>query len=240
MLLDENLKLGVLDIETSGLDPVKDRIVEVAFVPVRIGRGIVDGQWSKLFNPGIPIPPSASAIHHIIDEDVAECEPFDIDLVKPFGPNLDYVFAAHNASFDNSFLKLETPFICTMRLAQKLWPELDGYSNQTLRYYFKLKPPIEHGSAMHRALPDALVTATLLIHELEEIVERSTKNNWNVPTLEYLIQWIAEPMLLTTVRFGKHKGLKWSEVPRDYLRWLVNNLQDADVDTIHTAKFYLN
>lgn len=58
-------------------------------------------------------------------------------------------------------------------------------------------------------------------------------------TVEQLIEWTSTPMLLHTVRFGKHKGLPWSKVPKDYLRWICGNMQDADADTIHTAKFYL-
>ena len=59
-----------IDTETTGVDPEKDRIIELAMVC------IVDGErkrWQKRIKPGIPIPASATAIHGITDEDVAAC-----------------------------------------------------------------------------------------------------------------------------------------------------------------------
>ena len=232
MIIDENTVFAVIDTETTGLDPVKDRIVEVAVV--RCTMNGIENFSSSLFDPQIPIPASASAIHHLTDEDVQGKNVYTLGQFERYTTE---VFAAHNAAFDGPFLQLTEPMICTMRLAQKLWPELDSYSNQFLRYHFKLKPPVEPGSAMHRALPDALVTATLLIHELKELFSRS-KDPTSI-TVEGLISWIAEPMLLTTCRFGKHKGSNWSDIPRDYLQWIIRNMADADVDTLHTAKYYI-
>ena len=59
-----------LDLETTGTDPATARIVEIAIVPV--------GGEAKVrrINPGIPIPPEATAIHGITDADVAECPTF--------------------------------------------------------------------------------------------------------------------------------------------------------------------
>jgi DNA polymerase-3 subunit epsilon len=63
-----------IDLETTGTDPVEDRIVE-------FGADILEptGErrtWSMRFNPGIPIPPEATAAHGIRDEDVRDCPPF--------------------------------------------------------------------------------------------------------------------------------------------------------------------
>lgn len=236
-------QFGVVDVETTGLDPLTDRICEIALVRCSVGQGIFD-RGGRLCDPEIPIPASASAIHHIVDDDV-----------KPFGPLVPESFfshdrgksdfyVAHNAAFDSAFLPRSLgKFLCTMRLAQKLWPELESHSNQFLRYQLKLNPPVDRGSPMHRALPDAIVTATLLIHELKTVVDSldiDVRENVSNNTVEELITWIERPMVLHTVRFGKYKGLLWNEVPKDYLRWVLKSMTDADRDTLHTANYYLN
>jgi DNA polymerase-3 subunit epsilon len=61
--------LAVIDLETTGTDPQTDRIVEIGILKVTL-----DGRRSRLvqrLNPGIAIPPSATNIHGITDEDVA-------------------------------------------------------------------------------------------------------------------------------------------------------------------------
>jgi len=225
----------VCDVETTGLEPEKDKIVELAIVTCTLD-GIQNSR-SWLFNPGMPIPASASAIHHIVDEDVADRPQFESSYLETgsYGPIVN-VF--HNAELDGAFLNPKYPALCTMRLAQKLWPDFESHSNQFLRYQLKLNPPIERNAPIHRALPDAIVTATLLIHELNEVISRSREPD--TIDIRKLIHWVNEPMLLTTVRFGKHKGRKWSEVPKDYLQWILRSMEDADRDVIHTAKTFLN
>ncbi len=62
------------DLETTGTDNVKDRIVELAFVKI-LPEGKRD-KYVKRINPGIPIPPEVTAIHGISDEDVKNCPTF--------------------------------------------------------------------------------------------------------------------------------------------------------------------
>ena len=45
--------------------------------------------------------------------------------------------------------------------------------------------------------------------------------------------------LLPKVTFGKHRGQAWSELPGDYLSWLVNK-SDMDADTKFTARHWLD
>src|SRR5690606_8018567 len=62
------------DLEATGVDPVKDRIVELAFI--RIHPDGTRDQYIKRINPEIPIPPEATAIHGIRDEDVKDSPRF--------------------------------------------------------------------------------------------------------------------------------------------------------------------
>jgi DNA polymerase-3 subunit epsilon len=64
-----NRAIAFIDMETTGLDPLKDRIIEFAAVVIH-----PDGnrnQYRTLLNPGFPIPPEAAKLHGITDADVA-------------------------------------------------------------------------------------------------------------------------------------------------------------------------
>lgn len=84
----------------------------------------------------------------------------------------------------------------------------------------KRRPP-------HRAGPDAYVTAFIL----RELIDQAP--------IEDLVRWSSGPALLARVGFGKHRGKRWSEVPADYLDWLINKSGTDDRDVRATAKHYL-
>src|SRR5262245_18605206 len=66
--------LAVIDLETTGTDTKLDRIIEVSVLKLGPG-GEVDHRTRRV-NPGVPIPPEATAIHGITDDDVAEMPSF--------------------------------------------------------------------------------------------------------------------------------------------------------------------
>jgi DNA polymerase III subunit epsilon len=66
--------LAVLDLETTGIDPKVDRIIEVSVLKLLPGGG--QDHRTRRVNPGVPIPPEATAIHGISDDDVADCPSF--------------------------------------------------------------------------------------------------------------------------------------------------------------------
>src|SRR5436190_710636 len=61
--------IRVIDIETTGIDPATDAIIEIASVDM-VRSGGINNAMDTLVRPGKPIPPGASAVHHIVDEDV--------------------------------------------------------------------------------------------------------------------------------------------------------------------------
>ena len=71
-----NLKnpLVFFDLETTGVNINSDRIVEISYLKV-YPNGVEESKTYRI-NPGIPIPKESSAIHHITDEDVADCPSF--------------------------------------------------------------------------------------------------------------------------------------------------------------------
>ncbi|MBA3413629.1 MAG: 3'-5' exonuclease, partial [Chloroflexia bacterium] len=68
--------LAVVDLETTGVDARRDRIIEVGILKVAPDHGPI--RYRRLVNPGIPIPPAAHAIHGIADEDVADLPRFRV------------------------------------------------------------------------------------------------------------------------------------------------------------------
>lgn len=74
MILDRPLLF--LDTETTGVDPVVDRVLELGVSVLHPDGTVKPKGWSVRFNPGVPIPQAATEIHGITDADVAGCKPF--------------------------------------------------------------------------------------------------------------------------------------------------------------------
>lgn len=85
-----------VDCETTGKDPVKDRIIEIGVALLLPNGEQLHRGWNKRFCPGIPIPAAATAVHGITDADVADCPPFSTYAPK-FSVSLSsYDLAGYN------------------------------------------------------------------------------------------------------------------------------------------------
>lgn len=188
----------------------------------------VGAKRSSLVDPRMAIPPEASAIHHIRDDDVKGAPRLEEAILSIAGRKT-FIPVAHNAGFDSKFLPtIRGPWICTWRCAKHIWPDAPSFSNQTLRYYLELfREPEELAFPPHRAAADAWVTA----HILKRMLEKHTP--------EELLALTEKPILLKTVGFGKHRGEAWEDVPRDYLGWILKGDHSKwDPDVIWTAKHW--
>jgi len=216
--------LRVIDIETTGWAPPSE-IVEVGridLVSSDAGWGLAH-PYSCLYRPINGLNAETTAVHHITDSMVAAapvCDAIQLSLALMHGMQPD-VFVAHNCSFERTFIADDIigqrPWICTHKAALRLWPDAAAHSNQVLRYWLNMDLPSEFAMPPHRAAPDAFVTANILWRMLQEA------------NVEQLIAWTAEPKLLPRMPFGKHKNDKWSDIPTDYLSWMVRQ-QDMDSD----------
>lgn len=122
--------LAIVDVETTGANPVSDRITEIAILRVEDGR--VTERWSSLVNPGRPIPDNIQTLIGITDEMVADAAGPE-HVVGQFATYAaDSVLVAHHASFDFGFLHpvaqsagvpLEPLTIDTMLLSAVLEPD---------------------------------------------------------------------------------------------------------------------
>ena len=95
---------AVFDCETTGVDPNDDEIVSFALVLLD-RNGVETQRFSSLVRPSVPIPATASAVHGIHDDDVADAPTFAKLAERLLGLLGSRVFVAHNASFDLAMLQ---------------------------------------------------------------------------------------------------------------------------------------
>ena len=150
-------KLVFLDLETTGTNPVSDRITEIGLVEVD-----ADGRathWSSLVNPGVGIPAFIQSLTGISNDMVRNAPTFD-ELAPALHDRLQgALFIAHNARFDygflrNAFSQAGLPFksdvLCTVKLSRALYPQERKHNLDTLIERHQLQP-----GGRHRALADA-------------------------------------------------------------------------------------
>ncbi len=156
----------VLDLETTGLSPDRDRITEIG--AVKVAGGEVLGEFASLVHPGRPIPAGITAVTGITDGMVRGAPGIGAllpSLLEFLGPA---VLVAHNARFDVSFLRaalaahrgddFDPVVVDTARLARRLLrEEVRNVRLGTLAAHFRSRVRPEH-----RALPDARATVDVL------------------------------------------------------------------------------
>lgn len=97
--------IAFLDVETTGTDSTKDRIIEIGIVLGKNGEVVARHGW--LIHPGMPIPAESTAIHGIKDEDVAGKPSFAELAPEILALLAGAIPAAYNAQFDRGFLLAE-------------------------------------------------------------------------------------------------------------------------------------
>ena len=180
----------IVDVETTGLSPRHNGVIEIGLVKVS-GLKIID-TYSTFINPGKDIPYFITQLTGITNEDVYDAPFFEdiADEITEFiGSN---ILAAHNLSFDSSFLKKEFIYcgkeplnnlgLCTLKLSRRIYPMLRSKSLGVVCKHLGLK-----NSGAHRALSDSEVTAKLLIKLIKEV------KNFNIRYVNELISYQSAP-----------------------------------------------
>lgn len=210
----------VIDCETTGLDPIEDRVVEIACVDLNES-GAYLGQMQTLVNPLRDIPAKASAIHHItsamIEEDMS---PSYGEAILGFHGAAYYV--AHNSRFDEKFLNVAGRWIDTYRCSVIAWPDAPAHGNQVLSYHLDLPRPPEDCGHPHRALYDAWTTTFLF----QRLMDRFS--------IDEMLEISSRPALLPRINFGKHAGTAFADLDGGYLNWMAG--QDFDEDIAFTVR----
>ena len=222
------MKIRVVDFETTGTpEQPRKAICEVGYTDIDYLTRAISEPSGTLIDPGHPIPPEMSAVHHIQDSDVAGApKPTDACRMLMDGMGEGDLYAAHGARFERFFFGgAGRKWICTLKCASRLWIEAPKHTNQVLRYWLGLNLD---GRAMppHRARPDSFVTAHILACMLES------------RSLETLLEWSEAPQIFAKCSFGKYRGTLWRDLPDDYLDWVINESEKLGPDIISTARFW--
>ncbi len=162
---------SVIDVETTGLSPARgDRVIEIGIARLNED-GSIEAVLDSLVNPQRVV--SATHVHGISDEMVAEAPMFR-DILPKVDSILDgTVISAHNATFDLSFLREEyrrsgakLPLVkpaCTLVMARRYLSALPSRSLESCRRYLGISD-----DGAHNALADAIAAAELLKYFLEK------------------------------------------------------------------------
>lgn len=246
--------LAVIDLETTGVNITRDRIVEICIAKAQID-GTVEVRTKRL-NPTIPIPLEASLIHGIYDADVAE-EPTFRQLAKSMAQFLEGCdLAGFNSNrFDipmlvEEFLRVDPDlfdvknrrFVDAQRIFHMMEPR-----NLTAAYRFYCD---KHLEGAHGAEADTLATLEVLcaqIQRYESVALTNDKGETYFPIqndMEALHQLTANNMVDFAQRmarnaqgdivfnFGKYNGRKVVDVLKkepQYYDWMMNS--DFPLDT---------
>jgi len=234
----------VFDTETTGIDPTTDAIVELAAVD--LCRGQIGRSFTLRLNPGMPIPPEASSVHGIRDQDVADAPFFDevADRVAARLGAADVVLAGYNAvHFDVPMLNMAAinaghsfridparvldPFIFLRRRHNHLPSKL---GDVCARHGIQL-------DRAHAADADARATAELLVSFVREGLMPTELDH----ALKVQAQWrevlvreeqdfgrklyrdvLGDGEAVLRIGFGKNRGERLTDVDAGLLRWVLS------------------
>lgn len=235
------MKIRTLDFETTGL-PVEGKpsgLIQVGWTDVIfieddpdsviVGEPVQHLCDPRLGNPDLTIDIGALATHHIIESDL-DGAPGPDHILALLTDGCD-AYACHNKEHDGHyFAPMDRPFVCTLKAARRIWPDIDRHSNQYLRYALGLNVDRRKAEPPHHAGPDSYVTAHLLARILREGA-----------TMSDLIEWTKLPSLLSVLMFGKeHRGKRLEDVPTKYLQWMHRDVRDLSVDMKFTVTHHLD
>ncbi len=237
------MKIIFFDTETTG-NGEDDRLCQLAVKE----RGVAEPVNYAIYKPPIPISIESMAIHHITEKMAREKPLFtaaaEYQSLKSLFENPDTIVVAHNAGFDLDMLAHEgiapRRFICTYKLARALDTDetIGIYRLQYLRYFLGL----EIEAVAHDAWGDVLVLEGLFERLLAKMVEKYGNED---AALEEMMKISLQPILFTTLHFGKYKDRRIVDVAREdkgYLQWLLGEKKKkpaGEEDWIYTLEQYV-
>jgi DNA polymerase III subunit epsilon len=170
-------RVAIVDFETTGMGPgTGARATEVGLVVLEGGH--IAQSFSSLMHTGVAVPPFIERLTGISNAMLDSAPGAREVMAKAHALTQGCTMVAHNASFDRSFWVAEmqragfyeeaTPFICTVKLARRLYPQAPNCKLGTLAAWHQLP---QEGRA-HRALADALTTAHLWLRMGQDLVRQ--------------------------------------------------------------------
>ncbi len=239
------------DLETTGLDMKNDRIIELAFIKWTPHGDVLERE--RRFNPGIPIPAAATAVHGISDEDVANEIPF-CRTAKSLAEMLSGCdLAGFNVRrFDIPMLQVEfarcdVDFSLEGRRVIDVQNIFHREERRDLSAAARFYLGREHEEA-HEALGDIRTTAAVLGGQLERYphLPRDLEGlhaycEEYAPTRRPVDQWFGPEEEGRPLRRGKHRGIPLAQVAEeapDYLQWMLR-ADDMDETVLEIVRHAL-
>jgi DNA polymerase-3 subunit epsilon len=222
------------DLETTGINIAKDRIVEISLLKLFPNGNREQKTWRV--NPGIPIPAQATAIHGITDEDVQHCQPFKA-IAKEVARYIEGCdLGGYNSNrFDipllaEEFLRADMDIDMRRRRFVDVQTIFHKMEQRTLSAAYRFYCDKNFDEA-HTAAGDALATYEVLKAQLDRyenlendiafLSKFSTQNN-SADLAGFIHYNEAGEEIFN---FGKHKGKTVLQVSREdpgYYGWMLN------------------
>ena len=233
MQLNLTKPLCVFDLETTGINTAKDRIVEISII--RVEPGGKENIYTWKVNPGMPIPPEATAIHGIGDEDVKDAPRFEQIALEVFELIKDADLAGFNSNrFDVPLLAEEllragidfdlktNHMIDIQNIFHKMEPR-----NLAAAYRFYCDGDLENA---HSAEADTKATLEILkaqlnkYEDLPKDMEKLSKFSSYFNSADFQGRIVYNAQNEEVINFGKYKGQKLEDVLQKdpgYFGWIM-------------------
>jgi DNA polymerase-3 subunit epsilon len=237
----------IFDLETTGLNIVADRIIEISAIKVHL-----DGKEeikTRRINPEIPIPPEATAIHKISDEDVKDCPVF-----RAISKSLaEFIKGCDMAGYN--LLKFDIPLLAEEFLragvnvdfrkikiidVQNIFHKME---QRTLiaAYKFYCNKSLDQA---HSAEADTVATYEILQSQLDRYPELQNDMKFlsefsigTVQRFDYANRIVADSNNEPVFNFGKYKGRRVREIftiEPSYYQWIINGEFTLDTKAVFT------
>jgi len=219
-----NSPIVALDLETTGLDPERDAILEIG--ALRFSDHRIEAEWETLINPGRRIPPYITQLTGISDAMVRDAPPIDavLDELVDFVGNAPVL--GHNISFDLSFLRRHhilgyNDSLDTYEMASVLLPTAGRYNLSALAQALGVLLP-----ATHRALDDAKVTHALYLRLLEEALDMPASILAEIIRLADDVDWDGYGLFFEALRARSREAIPPQPERRSLYAPLLDKIED--------------
>ncbi len=222
------------DLETTGVDTSRDRIVEISMIKV-----MPDGERitkTRRLNPEMPIPESATAIHGISDADVADCPTFR-QVARSL---MDFVVGCDFGGFNSN--RFDVPLLVEEFLRVGMEVDFKRRNFIDVQNIFHKKEQRTLVAAYkfycdkslddaHSAEADTMATYEVFVSQLEryddlpDTIEEIAKFSTHNETVDFAGQIILNDKGVEVFAFGKHRGRSVAEIferEPSYYSWMMN------------------